>query len=48
MEKMKELGEIKHALIDAVKAQVAQGLDRADTKEMGEASDMIKDLAEAE
>ena len=48
MEKMKELGEIKHALIDAVKAQVAQGLDRADTKEMGEAIDMIKDLAEAE
>lgn len=48
MEKLKELAEIKHDLIDAVKAEVAHGLDKADTAEIGAVVDMIKDLAAAE
>ena len=48
MEKLKELNEIKHTLIDAVKAQVASGLETVDTQELGEVVDMIKDFASAE
>lgn len=48
MEKLKDLSEIKHDLIDAVKAEVAKGLKEVDTEELGEVVDMIKDLAEAE
>lgn len=48
MEKLKELNELKHDLIDAVKAQVAGGLENVNTEELGEVVDMIKDLAEAE
>lgn len=48
MEKMKELGELKHSLIDIAKAEVAKGVKEIDAKELGEVVDMIKDLAEAE
>nr|DAU21078.1 MAG TPA: hypothetical protein [Caudoviricetes sp.] len=48
MEKLKDLAEIKHDLIDAVKAELAQGIDKVDTAELGEVVDMIKDLASAE
>lgn len=48
MEKMKELKELKHDLIDAVKTQVAGGLESVNAEELGEVVDMIKDLAEAE
>lgn len=48
MEKLKELNELKHKLIDAAKAQMAMGVENVDTEEMGEVVDMIKDIAEAE
>lgn len=48
MEKLKDISEIKHDLIDAVKAEVAKGMKEVDTEELGEVVDMIKDLAEAE
>lgn len=48
MEKLKELNEIKHDLIDAVKAELAHGVQNVNTSEMGEVIDMIKDLASAE
>lgn len=48
MEKLKDIVDIKHDLIDAVKAQFAQGVECVDTEEMGEVIDMIKDLASAE
>ena len=44
---MEKLEAIKECLIGAVEGQVFGGLDRADTKELGEAIDMIKDLSEA-
>lgn len=48
MEKLKELNEVKHSLIDAVKMEVAKGVQNIDAEELGEVIDMIKDLAEAE
>ena len=48
MEKLKDISDIKHDLIDAAKAQFAQGVECVDTEEMGEVIDMIKDLAQAE
>lgn len=48
MEKLKELNELKHTLIDAVKAELAGGIQNVNTEEMGEVVDMIKDLASAE
>lgn len=48
MEKLKELNELKHDLVDAVKMEVAKGLESIDTEEMGAVVDMIKDLASAE
>lgn len=48
MEKLKDLNEIKHDLINAVKMEIAGGLENADTEELGQVIDMIKDLAEAE
>lgn len=51
MEKLKELCEIKHDLIDAVKKQIEKyGVcsPEINTEEMGEVIDMIKDLAKAE
>lgn len=43
---MERLEAIKECLIGAVEGQVYGGLEKADTKELGEAIDMIKDLAE--
>lgn len=48
MEKLKDLSEIKHKLIDAVKMELDKGVESADTEELGEVVDMIKDLASAE
>lgn len=48
MEKLKELNELKHDLIDAAKAEMAKGIEQVNTEEMGEVVDMIKDLASAE
>lgn len=48
MEKLKELNEVKHTLLDAVKMQVSGGLESVNTEELGEVVDMIKDLASAE
>lgn len=48
MEKLKDLNEIKHKLIEAVESELAEGIQNVDTAEMGEVIDMIKDLAEAE
>lgn len=48
MEKLKDIVEIKHDLVEAVKAEMAQGIEQVDTEEMGEVIDMIKDLAQAE
>lgn len=48
MDKLKDLNEMKHTLIEAAKAQLAKGVENIDTEEMGEVVDMIKDLADAE
>lgn len=49
MEKMKDLNEIKHRLIDWVKTETVKGFESpAEVEIMGEVVDMIKDLAEAE
>lgn len=48
MEKLKDLNEIKHTLIDAVKMELARGIENVDTGELGEVVDMIKDIASAE
>ena len=45
---MKDVKEIKQTLIKCVKEQVSEHLDEIDTKELGEAIDMIKDLAQTE
>lgn len=49
MEKMKDLNEIKHKLIDWVKTETVKGFESpAEVEIMGEVVDMIKDLASAE
>lgn len=48
MEKLKELNDIKHDLIDAVKTELSKGIENVDTEELGEVIDMIKDIASAE
>lgn len=48
MEKLKDLNELKHKLVEAVKMELAGGVEGVDTQEMGEVIDMIKDLASAE
>lgn len=48
MEKLKELNDIKHTLIDAVKMELANGVEMANTEELGAVVDMIKDIASAE
>lgn len=48
MMKLEEIRQLKNTLLDAVKAEVAKGVQCVDTKEAGEVVDMIKDLAEAE
>lgn len=48
MEKLKELNDIKHTLIDAVKMELSKGIENASTEELGDVIDMIKDIASAE
>lgn len=48
MMKLEEIRQLKNTLLDAVKSEVAKGVQCVDTKEAGEVVDMIKDLAEAE
>lgn len=43
-----DVSTIKQHLIDCLSTVMNKGLDKADTKEMGEVIDMIKDLSEAE
>lgn len=45
---MKEICEIKQAMIDALCTEIAKGIDRIDTTEAGAVADIIKDLSEAE
>ena len=44
----KDICEAKKRLIESVKTKLNQGIESIDAKEMGEVTDMIKDLAEAE
>lgn len=44
---MEKLEQMKECLIGIVEGQVYGNLDKVNTKELGEAVDMIKDLAEA-
>ena len=44
---MERFKQIKEALISCIQAQVGQGLKEVDTKELGEAIDMLKDMEEA-
>ena len=44
---MKRLKKMQDVLICCVEAQIHENLDKVDTKELGEAIDMIKDLSEA-
>ena len=44
---MKRLEHMKECLIGCVQNQINENLDQVDTKELGEAIDMIKDLEEA-
>lgn len=45
---MAKIGELKTELVDCLKSEFAKGLSCIDTKEAGEVTDMIKDLAETE
>lgn len=44
---MEKFKQIKDALVNCIQAQVGQGLKEVDTKELGEAIDMLKDMEEA-
>lgn len=44
---MKRLKDIKEKILDCVHCQVEHSLETTDTKELGEAVDMIKDITEA-
>ena len=44
---MERLMKIKESLIACVESQISRNLSMVDTKELGEAIDMIKDLEEA-
>lgn len=44
---MEKFKQIKEALMNCIQAQVGQGLQNVDTKELGEAIDMLKDMEEA-
>lgn len=46
-EEIKPIKELCEKLVDVVKAETSKGIEQVDTKELGEAIDMIKDLAEA-
>lgn len=43
---MERLKEIKEKILDCVHCQVTENLKNTDTKELGEAIDMIKDISE--
>ena len=43
---MHRLEQIKETLLNTIQSHMNQGLSNIDTKELGEAIDMIKDLAE--
>ena len=43
---MEKLKQMKEALIGCVQGQIYGNMDKVDAKELGEAVDMIKDLAE--
>lgn len=45
---MEKIGELKTELVGCLKSEFAKGLSCIDTKEAGEVTDMIKDLAETE
>ena len=44
---MERLKQMKDSLVSIVQSQMGGHLDQVDTKELGEAIDMIKDLEEA-
>ena len=44
---MEKMYKIKDILLEHIYTQVTENIDCVDTKELGEAVDMIKDLAEA-
>jgi hypothetical protein len=44
---MEQLKQMKETLMSCVQSQIYSNLDKVDTKELGEAIDMIKDLSEA-
>ena len=44
---VKRLEQMKECLVSCVQNQISGHLDQVDTKELGEAIDMIKDLEEA-
>lgn len=46
--KIYEICCMQETMISALKAELSKGLEHADAKELGEAADIIKDLAEAE
>lgn len=46
--KMADICEIKDRLVEAVRGEIAKGLECVDTNEMGQVVDMIKDLAKTE
>lgn len=44
---MKSLEKIKEHIEEAMLAEFSKGIEKIDTKEMGEAADMLKDMCEA-
>lgn len=46
-DKVRELCGIYDDIVQSVKGELAKGIETVDTHELGEAIDMIKDLAEA-
>lgn len=46
--KLEDITKIKERLIECTKAKLDEGIEKVDTEELGEVTDMIKDLAEAE
>ena len=44
---MDRLKHMKENLFNRIDAEIARGLENIDTKELGEAIDMVKDLSEA-
>lgn len=48
MDKIKDLKKTRERITDALNGKVAEGIETLDAGEIGEVTDMIKDLAEAE